>query len=650
MNDKSVKNGGNNSGVINTGNNNTINNYASPQHQTPKTLTPTLGSHTNFIGREADLEVLNNKLNRDSNTLLLLNGIGGIGKSSLAAYYLHTHRDSYDYYGFVEVSGGVEEGFVSALQSSLDLSRDKNIEEGFREALIKLHSLEGKKLLIIDDIKDPKACAKSIALIQSLGSSGFSLLFTSREEIEDMPYHYLDTLSQNDAQKLFAQYYPTDELDKVDKILTYLDNHTLFVQMSAKTLSKRKDTMDLDSIIAKFQSGAFASIKRDRKESFATLLGNLFDNDELLNDEQILTLLQKLTLLPSIEIPFDTLQRFLACDDRELLQDLLQDLTQSGWLISSNSHYKAHQIIQEYIQSHHTPSYATLQPMLDYANNIIKGSANAQTAIDAKENLVYLDSIQKSIDRLGIENESVATFNIDLGNIYHHLGDYPKALTVLEKALSIREQHLGKEHPATAQSYNNIGSLYHSLGEYPKALEYHQKALAINETVYDKEHPSTATSYNNIGLVYTSLEEYPKALEYHQKASIIYEKVQGLEHPSTATSYINIGSVYKSLGEYPKALEYYQKALAINETVYDKEHPSTATSYNHMATLYYQMKKYQKALEYIKKALAIVEKVFPDNHPYVKASKGWLEDIKAKLQNQNTAPTIFWTNYHLNNH
>jgi tetratricopeptide (TPR) repeat protein len=586
MADNDIKVERDNNGNIIIGNNNTIN---APQHQTPKTLTPTLGSHTNFIGREEDLKVLNNKLNSDSNRLLLLNGIGGIGKSSLAAYYLHRHRDSYDYYGFVEVSGGVEEGFVSALQSSLDLSKDKTIEEGFKEALIKLHSLEGKKLLIIDDIKHPKACAKSIEHIQSLGSSGFNLLFTSREEIEDMPYHYLDTLSQHDAQKLFTQYYPTDELDKVERILTYLDNHTLFVEMSAKTLSKRKDTMDLESMVAKFQSGAFASIKRDRKESFATLLGNLFANDELLNDEQILTLLQKLTLLPSIEIPFDTLQRFLACEDRELLQDLLLELTQSGWLISSNAHYKVHQIIQEYIQSHHTPSYPTLEPMLEYANTLIENSANAQTAIDVKEDLVYLDSMQKSMERLGIENKSVATFNNDLGNIYYHLGDYSKALTLLEKALSIQEQHLGKEHPDTATSYNNIGGVYNLLGEYQKALEYHQKALEIREKVY------------------------------------------GLEHPNTATSYNNIGSLYYSLGDYPKALEEYQKALKIKEIVYGLENPDTAQSYHNIAHFYFGLEEYQKAYEYIEKAVKIREKIFPSNHPSLKDSQLGLELIQAML-------------------
>jgi tetratricopeptide (TPR) repeat protein len=551
MNDKKIDIGHDNSGVALNGNNNQvtqnntttqthsgdniagdkiINNNQVP-HIIPKTLTPTLGSHTNFIGREEDLEVLKNKLNSESNTLLLLNGIGGIGKSSLAAYYLHSHRDSYDYYGFLEVSGGVEEGFVSALQSSLNLSKDKTIEEGFKEALIKLHSLEGKKLLIIDDIKHPKACAKSIEPIQSLGSSGFRLLFTSREEIEDMPYHYLDTLSQNDAQKLFVHYYPTDELDSVDRILTYLDNHTLFVEMSAKTLSKRKETMDLDSIIAKFKSGAFASIKRDRKESFATLLGNLFAHDELLNDEQILTLLQKLTLLPSIEIPFETLQRFLACEDRELLQDLLLELTQSGWLISSNLHYKLHQIIQEYILANHTPNYPTLEPMLEYANNLIDDSINPQTAINVKEDLVYLDSIQKSMEQLGIENESLATFNNNLGNIYIHLGNYSKALTLLKKALSIQEQHLGTEHPSTATSYNNIGLVYKSSGDYFKALEHHQKALEIVKKQLGENHPHTASSYNNIGEVYYSLGEYPKALEYHQKALKIREKVYGLEHP-----------------------------------------------------------------------------------------------------------------------
>ncbi len=68
------------------------------QHQVPQQLTSTLGKD-NIIGREKELKAVSQRLNSD-NALLLINGIGGIGKSTLASYYLHSQKDQFDYYGF----------------------------------------------------------------------------------------------------------------------------------------------------------------------------------------------------------------------------------------------------------------------------------------------------------------------------------------------------------------------------------------------------------------------------------------------------------------------------------------------------------------------------------------------------------------------
>ncbi|MBF0496957.1 MAG: CHAT domain-containing protein, partial [Deltaproteobacteria bacterium] len=98
-----------------------------------------------------------------------------------------------------------------------------------------------------------------------------------------------------------------------------------------------------------------------------------------------------------------------------------------------------------------------------------------------------------------------------------------------KKALSIRLKVRGSEHPDTATSYNNIGSVYDHMGDYPKALDNFQKALAIYFKVLGPEDPNTATSYNNIGLVYAHMGDYPKALDQARKALPIAENSGAME-------------------------------------------------------------------------------------------------------------------------
>ena len=123
-------------------------------HIIPKVLTKQTGlaNDIDFVGRKEELQKVDELLNQDS-MLLLLNGIGGIGKSTLASYYLNQKKDEFNYYGFVQVNEDIRLSLASAFSTSLDLKSEK-IDDLFAEIMNKLQNLEGKKLLIIDDVKE----------------------------------------------------------------------------------------------------------------------------------------------------------------------------------------------------------------------------------------------------------------------------------------------------------------------------------------------------------------------------------------------------------------------------------------------------------------------------------------------------------------
>ena len=258
-----------------------------PKHRVPKVLTHQTGlaNDIDFVGRKEELQKVDELLNQNS-MLLLLNGIGGIGKSTLASYYLGQKKDDFDYYGFVQVNEDIKLAFVSAFSTSLDLKSEK-IDDLFAEIMNKLQNLEGKKLLIIDDVKEMDNQLDEMNTLMTLKNSGFQILFTSRETKEYIPQYFLDIMSIEDARELFLKHYPTDEMDKVDKILEYLDYHTLFIEMTAKTLIKRKNTLSLDIAIEKFDSGEFSAVKRNKSESFNKFLKNFSYDSVMLTQKKI---------------------------------------------------------------------------------------------------------------------------------------------------------------------------------------------------------------------------------------------------------------------------------------------------------------------------------------------------------------------------
>ncbi len=358
--DRSVKIFGVNTAPINTGDT-----YL-PPHQVPKILTKQLGlaNDSDFVGRKDELQKVDELLNLNS-MLLLLNGIGGIGKSTLASYYLNQNKDNYDYYGFVQVNEDIKLSLASAFSNSLNLQSEK-IDDLFAETMNKLHNLEGKKLLIIDDVKEMDNQLDEMNTLMTLKNSGFKILFTSRETKEYIPQYILDIMSIADARELFTKHFPTDEMDKVDKILGYLDYHTLFIEITAKTLKKRKNTLSLDIAIEKFEKGEFTAIKKNKSESFNKFLKNFSYDSTILTQKKTLLFLKRLSVLPSIEISFDNLYKFLVCNDKEQLEDFLIELIDNGWLIESQQHYKFHQILKEFVFDNYTPTFEETKRIIEY--------------------------------------------------------------------------------------------------------------------------------------------------------------------------------------------------------------------------------------------------------------------------------------------
>jgi len=120
-----------------------------------------------------------------------------------------------------------------------------------------------------------------------------------------------------------------------------------------------------------------------------------------------------------------------------------------------------------------------------------------------------------------------------LAQVYLKQGEYSKALPLVEQALQLREQTLGRQHPDTATSLNNLAYLYYLQGEYDRALPLYEQALQIDKKVYGDKHPDVATDLNNLAVLYYSQGEYDKALPLYEQAIQIFVKVLGDKHPDT---------------------------------------------------------------------------------------------------------------------
>jgi len=572
-------------------------------------LPPRLGA---FIGREDELKSLEAQLEKQA-PVLLVQGLGGIGKTELCKHYLWSHDDDYQQVGWLDYSGSLKATFVSQLEvPGLDIPVSGTLDEQFAPIRRYLAGLGPDTLLVIDNIDWPEDPDLPL-----LGAWRCRVLANSRCRLEGFSLFALEFLSKEACRELFIRHCPAQagESAAIDRLVERAGRHTLTVELLARTahaagltapaLDKKlaEKGFNLDGVIQENIATLWGNDKN--KHKFFEHLGRVFDLSGLSGEEK--TVLANISLLPALVVEIAELKDWLGLESA----DSLNRLVDKGWLKRAGNGLEMHAVIGEVVRYKEKPTAKTCK-------NLIKALARKLSVKPGENPLAkqgYVVFGRAVVDRLAEADEDLATLANNLSLIYQALGQLDQALAFQLKTIEIYEKVLDKEHPWIATSYNNLSTIYQSLGQLDQALEFQLKTTEIFEKVLGPDHPSLATSYNNLSTIYQSLGQLDQALAFQLKTLEIKEKVLGPDHPSLATSYNNLSGIYQALGQLDRALEYQQKALAIREKVLSADHPDLANSYHNLSTIYRDMKDLDQARDYARRAVAILARLFPNGHP-----------------------------------
>jgi tetratricopeptide (TPR) repeat protein len=200
---------------------------------------------------------------------------------------------------------------------------------------------------------------------------------------------------------------------------------------------------------------------------------------------------------------------------KELLEQTVNDYMQKGKLAEANGKYEAAARLYEEgvkLDSFNIENIWTLAYFLGQQNQTQKGIYYYEKAL----------SLAKS-------EELVATFSMNLGNIYKTINNKPEAEKYYLKSLEIRER-LSKSNAAQFEPYlattaMNLGIFYTDNNRINEAIQILQKSLAIRQRLY-KTYQATnliglAYCLNNLGFAYVKNKEIDKASEHIKQSQIL---------------------------------------------------------------------------------------------------------------------------------
>ena len=638
-----------------------VSQYLDKQLNLPAVNLPTLNlplsgalEKGHFVGREAELSALAEKLKDPGSRQIFVTGLGGMGKTALVKRFCADYTGGRVYFALFQDDFTNTVALRMAQGLPGDPDRQPDPERDYHAVLELLRSCGPEDILVIDNADEPEGNFSKLTEDPAWGELTklpLRLIITTRCSVDRAVE--AGAMAKENLRKIFDNHQVPLQASEKDALIGAVGGHTMTVDLMARTL-KHNRSLSVEKLLEAMRSGTLpeqkyrpVGVDRDGDSSQAQIyvhLKNLFHVAELSeNDRKLLrwavllpeggmkleylldALPEELKTQPDAQIDrcwlsFDretglvTMHPVLRLVCREELKpddENCREFLESVWRQFSRTQYDA----VKYRQFAELFSRAAEQlPDTEADWAIRAGVLWKQVGLAANARRYEEQAVRRLEETMPGSRKLAIAYN-NLGSTYGDLGDHRKALEYKLKALAIWEKVLPGDHPDLATSYNNVGNTYGALGNHNKDLEYQLKALAIWEKALPNDHPSLAASYNNVGGTYRALGDYNKALEYALKALAIWEKVLPGDHPDLAQSYNNVGCTYDDLGDHNKALEYKLKALVILEKVLPGDHPNLAASYNNVGYTYCDLGDHNKALEYMLKALAICEKVLPGDHP-----------------------------------
>ncbi len=186
-------------------------------------------------------------------------------------------------------------------------------------------------------------------------------------------------------------------------------------------------------------------------------------------------------------------------------------------------------------------------------------------------------------DRLGSDNHHVLTTADYVALALRAMGHYAEARDLDQDTLDRRHRALGENDPRTLATAIYLAGDLRALGEVQAARDLDQDTLDRRRRALGENDPRTLATANNLAIDLRALGEVQAARDLDQDTLDRYRRVLGDDHPSTLNSANTRANDLHALGDVQAARDLDQDTLDRRRRVLGDDHPDTLNSANNLA-------------------------------------------------------------------
>ena len=645
-----------------------------------------------LLGREDDLHNIHQQLQSGQHFLFLVNGMGGMGKTTLAAEYYCRYLPQYTHLAWVFAETGITEALLT-LNNKLKVDFPPAMPNSERVMLLMdaLRELEGPALLVIDNANDLNELKKHDKILRACPN--FRVLLTSRiTEFEQASTYPISPLEKEKAAlQIFKTHYAAFEAQEIPlfyEIYDAVQGNTLVLEVLAKNLQQHNNKLkkryqlaelklDLEKGLSYLSQSKEVDVEYQAKgtglrhEKPAVILLAMYDLSELNREES--QLLSNFAVLPAEYLTYVLLENLLP--DRLELDQLLISLAQKGWLDKNmeGDAFRVNPVVQEVVRVKNEELLEDCRALIHSLNEKLE----YQPGIGHLLNASYAEAATYAILGESVISAPLAS-DFDVAILCERLGSYHSVLGNLPQALTFFEQYniLCKEcyiaYPQNLEfknglaiSYSKLGETYRALGNLQQALSFFEKYNELEKKLYI-DFPQNvafknllAISYQYLGITLSALGDLQQALSFFEKYNEL-EKELYSDFPqnvsfknSLAISCQHLGITHSDLGNLPQTLSFFEQFNELAKELY-ADFPQNISFKNGLAVSYEKLGDTHSNLDNLQQALSFFEKSnelekelysdFPQNVSFkngLAISYGKLGETQRALGNVQQALTFF---------
>ncbi len=583
-----------------------------------------------FVGRELALEQLAEGLSGEGTVAVTqvdaIHGLGGVGKTQLAARYARTRRDAYDVIWWLRAEQRATlRADLAALAVTLGLVDVDDEEPDAVAAARDWLERHRRWLLVFDNAPSPAAIGELVP-----EGEGGHVLITSRAHADWRSLGArpiaLDVWERQES-RAFLRLRTNEQDDGVlDAVADALGDLPLALEQAAAYINAKVIT-----------AAGYLQRLRDRApelfaaggpvgyaHTVATVWSLAFQ--ELAEHPVAAELVAVCAHLAPERIPRELLNAYASVSDEPAVSprtvDEAVELLLGYALITATAENTLgmHRLVQDVANA--TADLAGRTAAVSRAVGLLEAALPArpweheQWPVCARMLAHAVTATQHAQD-YGVALESAARV-LELVGVYEQVrGSFRSARELAERAVAISEARHGPEHPDVGRSLGNLGNALEQLGDLEGARDAQERALRILEAAYGPRNADVARTLDNLGRVVMQLGDPQFALDLHRRALIIFSEVGGPQHPDVARSLGNQGIILMQLGELEAARHAQERALAILEAASGDQDPEVARVLTNLGNVQLQLGELSRARDAQQRALAIFESTYGPKHPDV---------------------------------